>query len=77
MRTKGGYHADMIGVEEIERYRAMTLEERLELFRRLMNFAWQSLLELPEVERRRRLEHAEREHALSSERLEAKFRSLS
>lgn len=66
----------MIGEEEIRRYREMTPEERFEVFRQLMDFAWDLLLELPEEERRRRLAYAEALHAESSARLEAKFRSL-
>ncbi len=66
----------MIEEEELRRYRAMSQEERFEVFRRLMEFAWESLLELPPEERRRRLEHAEREHAESNARLEEKFKSL-
>lgn len=66
----------MIGEEELARYRAMSQEERFEIFRRLMTFAWQSLLELPDEERKRRLAWAEREHDESSRRLEAKFREL-
>ena len=66
----------MLADGDIERYRAMTQEERFEIFRSLMNFAWQSLLELPEEERRRRLEYAELEHARSNARLEDKLRSL-
>lgn len=66
----------MIGPEELARYKAMSPEERFEIFRRLMNFAWQSMLELPEEERRRRLAWLEKEHETSSERLEAKFREL-
>lgn len=66
----------MIGPEEIARYKAMSPEDRFELFRRLMNFAWQSMLELPEEERRRRLDWVEREHEAASRRLEEKFREL-
>lgn len=51
-----------------------TLEERTEIFRRLMDFAWRPLQELPEDERRRRLEFAEREHALGNAALEARLK---
>lgn len=54
----------------------MTPEERFELFRRLMEFAWQSMLELPEEERRRRLDWLDREHAEGNARIEAKFRTI-
>jgi hypothetical protein len=71
-----GIIALVIGEEEIRRYREMTPEERFEIFRQLMDFAWDLLLELPEEERRRRLAYAEAQHAEASARLEAKFRSL-
>jgi hypothetical protein len=66
----------MLDDEDIARYRRMSQEERLDVFRRLMNFAWDSLLELSEEERRRRLELAEREHAEGNARLEERFRTL-
>lgn len=75
-RNAGDMMGPMIGEEEIRRYRAMTPDERFEIFRRLMNFAWDSMLELPEVERCRRLEYAEREHAEGNARIEEKFKSL-
>ena len=66
----------MIETEEIERYRAMHQEDRMEFFRSLMNFAWASLLELPADERRRRLEYAQVEHAESNAQLAKKFQAL-
>lgn len=66
----------MLDETDLARYRAMRPEERFEIFRRLMDFAWASMLELPEAERRRRLEWHEREHAESNDRIARRFASL-
>lgn len=66
----------MLEQEDLERYRRMSQEERSEIFRHLMAFAWSSLLELPVEERRRRLAYAEREHALGNASLEERLNSL-
>ena len=66
----------MISEEDHEHYRKMGQEGRFRLFRQLMRFAWESLLELPDDERARRLAWAQRQHAEGNARLEAKFRSL-
>ena len=76
LRAARRYHGGMIGSEDIARYRAMSMEERFEIFHRLMNFAWESLLELPDEERRRRLAWLEHERDAANARLEAKFREL-
>ncbi len=66
----------MLDEKDLERYRRMTPEERFEVFRKLMDFAWQSMLELPQDERSRRLEWIDREHAEGNDRIEAKLRTL-
>jgi hypothetical protein len=66
----------MLGDADLERYRRMSAAERGEIFRQLMDFAWSSLMELPDEERRRRLDFVQREHALSSAALEERLKSL-
>lgn len=59
----------MLGKEQLEQYRRMTVEERWKIVQELMAFAWGALLELPFEERERRLAQARREHDLSNDAL--------
>lgn len=52
----------MLSDAKVEAYRRMTPEERWREVEELMTLAWRSLLELPEDDRRRRLEIIRREH---------------
>jgi hypothetical protein len=57
----------MIDKKELERYRAMSIEERLQEFTQLMDAAFELLAGLPPEERRRRWkvwEEAEEQSAL-------------
>jgi hypothetical protein len=55
----------MLSEAKIEAYRRMTAEERWREVEELMTIAWRSLKELPEDERRRRLELSREEHEMS------------
>ncbi len=55
----------MLSEARIEAYRRMTPEERWREVEELMTLAWRSLLELPEADRRRRLEVIREEHEAS------------
>ena len=52
----------MLGEASLERYRSMTPAERWTIVEELMTFAWRSFLDLPEEERRRRLQVLREEH---------------
>ena len=55
----------MLDQSRIDHYRRMTPEERWRETEELMTLAWRSLLELPEDERRRRLDLVREEHEQS------------
>ncbi|MBI2933091.1 MAG: hypothetical protein HYY16_15715 [Planctomycetes bacterium] len=55
----------MLSAEKIQAYRAMTPEERWREVEELMSLAWRTLCELPDEERRRRLEIIREEHEAS------------
>ena len=55
----------MLSKAKIEAYRRMTPEERWREVEELMTFAWRTLRELPEEERRRRWDLIRREHETS------------
>jgi hypothetical protein len=52
----------MLSERKLEAYRRMTPEERWREVEELMTLAWRSLLELPDEERRRRLDVIREEH---------------
>lgn len=71
------YDESMLDEERLQRYRAMTCEERWREVEELMTLAWRSLLELSEEERRRRLDLVREEHELSDAIILEHLRRLS
>ena len=66
----------MIGKEEIERYRKMTIEEKLREFDNLMDAAFEFLMTLPPEELKRRLEIWERQDEEGAEALDRGLKNL-
>jgi hypothetical protein len=66
----------MLSEEKLQAYRRMTPEERWREVEELMTFAWRALLELPEEERRRRLQLIREDHEMSDAILHEKLERM-
>ena len=67
----------MLSEEKIKKYRAMSPEERWKEVEELMTFAWHTLREMPEGERKKRLDAIRQEHDKSNEALLEHLRRVS
>jgi hypothetical protein len=65
----------MLSPQQLQAYRSMSPEERWRITEELMTLAWRSLMELPDVDRERRLALVRAEHDAGSQALLEALRS--